>query len=129
MRAVVDPAPASLNELAGRDHRCVAEDGDQVALTAGFDAQHAEAVLFVVEGDALDEAGQNLDWRARARDLLHHGMMKMKILQRYRIEPARVSGAACGRAKASNVRGGARLDRISADLGAALGAGTCSPMT
>jgi len=35
----------------------VTEDGDQVALTAGFDAQHAEAVLFVVERDALDEAG------------------------------------------------------------------------
>jgi hypothetical protein len=35
----------------------VTKDGDQVALTAGFDAQHAEAVLFVVEGDALDEAG------------------------------------------------------------------------
>jgi len=46
-----------LDELAGRDHRRVTEDGDQVALAAGFDAQHAEAVLFVVEGDALDEAG------------------------------------------------------------------------
>jgi hypothetical protein len=57
MRAVIDPAPASLDELAGRDHRRVAENGDQVALAAGFDAQHAEPVLFVVEGDALDEAG------------------------------------------------------------------------
>ena len=57
MRAVVDPAPAGLDELAGRDHRRVTEDGDQVALAAGFDAEHAEAVLFVVEGDALDEAG------------------------------------------------------------------------
>src|SRR5467141_3852822 len=55
--AVVDPGSARLNELAGRDHRRVTEDGDQVALAAGFDAQHAEAVLFVVEGDALDEAG------------------------------------------------------------------------
>jgi hypothetical protein len=52
MRAVVDPAPARLNELAGRDHRRVTEDGDQVALAAGFDAQHAEPVLVVVEGDA-----------------------------------------------------------------------------
>jgi hypothetical protein len=33
------------------------EDGDQVALAAGFDAQHAEPVLFVMEGDALDEPG------------------------------------------------------------------------
>jgi hypothetical protein len=35
----------------------VTEDRDQVALTAGFDAQDAEPVLFVVEGDALDEPG------------------------------------------------------------------------
>jgi hypothetical protein len=27
---------------------------------------------------------EDLGWRARARDLLHHGMMEMKILQRYR---------------------------------------------
>jgi hypothetical protein len=35
----------------------IAEDGDQVALAAGFDTQHAEPVFFVVEGDALDEPG------------------------------------------------------------------------
>jgi hypothetical protein len=33
------------------------ENCDQVALAAGFDAQDAEPVLFVVEGDALDEPG------------------------------------------------------------------------
>jgi hypothetical protein len=97
--AVVDPVPAGLDELAGRDHRRVAENRDQVALAAGFDAQHAEAVLFVVEGDALDEAHEDLGWRARPRCLRHHSMMKMKILRRYRIEPARVSGAACDRTK------------------------------
>jgi hypothetical protein len=32
----------------------MAEDGDQVALPAGFDTQDAKAVLVVVEGDALD---------------------------------------------------------------------------
>ena len=57
MGAVVDPDSARMDELAGRDHRCVTEDGDQVALAAGFDAQHAEPVIIVVEGDALDEAG------------------------------------------------------------------------
>jgi hypothetical protein len=62
----------------------VTEDGDQVALAASFDAQHAEAVLFVVERDVLDEAGQDLGWRARPRCLRHHRMMEIKILGRYR---------------------------------------------
>jgi len=35
----------------------VTEHSNQVALTTGFDAEHAKPVLFVVEGDALDEAG------------------------------------------------------------------------
>src|SRR5260221_39055 len=42
VRAIVDPGSARLDELAGRDHRRVTEDSDQVALPAGFDAQHAE---------------------------------------------------------------------------------------
>jgi hypothetical protein len=37
----------------------MAEDGDQVALPAGFDAQDAESVLVIVECDALDQTGQN----------------------------------------------------------------------
>jgi len=57
MSAVIDPGSARLNELAGRDHRRVTKDSDQVALAAGFNAQHAKAVIFVVEGDALDEPG------------------------------------------------------------------------
>jgi len=57
MRAVIDPAPARLDELTGRDHRRVTEDGDQLALATGFDAQHAEPVLLVVEGDALNVPG------------------------------------------------------------------------
>jgi hypothetical protein len=39
---VVDPGPTCLDELAGRDHCGVADDGDQVALSASFGAQHAE---------------------------------------------------------------------------------------
>jgi hypothetical protein len=57
MRAVVDPAPAGLDELAGRDHRRVTEDGYQVVLAAGFDAQDTGPILFVVKSDALDEPG------------------------------------------------------------------------
>ena len=55
--AVVDPGPARLDELAGRDHRRVADEGDEVALAAGFDTQNAEAVLGVVERDPVDQAG------------------------------------------------------------------------
>jgi hypothetical protein len=106
MRAVVDPVSARLHELASRDHRCVAEDGDQVALAAGFDAQHAEAVLIVVEGNALDEAGEDLGWRARPRCLPHHGMMAIKILERHRDQAGTVWRAAFttgGRARRSEV--------------------------
>jgi hypothetical protein len=44
MRAVVDPRPARLDELAGRDHCGMANEGDEIALAAGFDTQNAEAV-------------------------------------------------------------------------------------
>jgi hypothetical protein len=37
----------------------MADEDDEIALTAGFDPQNAEAVLGVVEGDALDKPGQN----------------------------------------------------------------------
>jgi hypothetical protein len=45
-----------MDELAGRDHRGVTKDGDRVALAARFDPQHAEAVLRVVKGHAVDQA-------------------------------------------------------------------------
>src|SRR6516165_12537145 len=56
MRAVVDPAPAGLDELAGRNHRRVAEDGDQIALTTRLYPQYAEPVFLIVERDALYQA-------------------------------------------------------------------------
>ena len=57
---IVDPTAARLHKLAGRDHRGMADDGDQIALPARFDPQHAEAVLRVVKRDAVDETGQDL---------------------------------------------------------------------
>src|ERR1700731_3200132 len=83
MSAVIDPGSARLNELAGRDHRRVTKDSVQVALAAGFDAENAEPVLFIVEGDALDKAGQDLR-RTQRRSARHPGMMEIKILGRYR---------------------------------------------
>src|SRR5215469_6061134 len=113
MRAIVDPAPARLDELAGRDHRRVTEHGDQVALTAGFDPQHAEAVLVVVEGDALDQAGQDLG-RARRRCARHPGTMEIGCLVRYHDRAGSVPGGARIRAAASRARAVARFDRIGA---------------
>jgi len=57
----------------------MAKDGDQVALAAGFDAQHAEAVLAAVERHPVDQPGQDLGWRARPGYLRHKGMMETKI--------------------------------------------------
>jgi hypothetical protein len=38
----------------------MADHGDQVAVAAGLDPEHAEAVLGVVERHSLDEAGEDL---------------------------------------------------------------------
>jgi len=84
VRAVVNPGPARLNKLAGRDHRGVANDGDQITLAASFNSQHAEAVLGVVEGHAVDQAGQNLRRGACPRCFRHQVMMEIEVLGRYR---------------------------------------------
>ena len=52
--------PAGLDELAGADRGRGADHGHQLALAAHLDPQHAEAVLGIVEGDPLDQAGQGL---------------------------------------------------------------------
>src|SRR6516162_6233820 len=104
MRAVVDPGPTRLDEFTGRDHSGVAKDGDQIALAAGFDTQHAKAVLGVVEGHPVDQARQDLGWRAPLWCLRHRGMMEVKILGRYRIKPASGAGGVCNRKKASKAR-------------------------
>ena len=57
----------------------MADDGDQITLTASFDTQNAEAVLGVVEGDAVDQAGQNLGWRTRFLWLHHPCKMNEEI--------------------------------------------------
>jgi hypothetical protein len=43
-------------ELSGGDHRGMADESDEIALASRFDAQDAEAVLRVVECDAVDQA-------------------------------------------------------------------------
>ena len=46
--------------FAGRDDGGVANDGDQIAMAARFRPKNAEAVLSVMEGDPLDQAGKHL---------------------------------------------------------------------
>ena len=67
VRAVVDPGARGLDELAGADRGRGADHGHQVALAAHLDPQHAEAVLGVVEGHPLDQAGQGLALSGRSR--------------------------------------------------------------
>jgi hypothetical protein len=57
MGTVVDPAPARLDKLTGRDHCCMTDHGDWIALPARLDPQYAETVLRIVKGDAIDEPG------------------------------------------------------------------------
>ena len=59
MGAVVDPLAAGGDPFACRDRGRLADHRHQVALTARLRPENAEAVLFVVEGDPLDEAGQD----------------------------------------------------------------------
>jgi hypothetical protein len=75
--------PARLHGLPCRDRRAVAENRDQVALPAGFDTHDAEAVLVVVKGDPLDQAGQDLGWRARPGWLHHYCRMNREGCTHY----------------------------------------------
>jgi hypothetical protein len=84
MGAVVDPGPARLNELAGRDHRGMADQGDEIALASRFDTQNAEAVLGVVERDPVDQPSQDFGRCACPWCCRHQVMMENKALGRYR---------------------------------------------
>ena len=62
--SVVDPFARRRDPFAGGDYRSVTDDGDQLAVAARLDPEHAKAVFGVMESDALDEAGQNLAGRS-----------------------------------------------------------------
>ena len=61
--AVVDPLSGCRDPFPGRDHGGVAHDRDQVAMAPCLDPQNAEPAVRVVEGDALDQPGQDLPVR------------------------------------------------------------------
>ena len=56
--AVVDPFAGRSDPLASRDRRRVSNDGHQIAISSGLRLENAEAVLSIVEGDRLDDAGE-----------------------------------------------------------------------
>ena len=56
-------SPDGRDPFPGRDHGGVAHDRDQVAMAPRLDPQNAEPVVRVVEGDALDQPGQDLPVR------------------------------------------------------------------
>ena len=57
--AIVDPFARCGDPLAGGDDGGMAHDGHQIAVSARFRPEHAEAGFGVVEGDPLDEACEN----------------------------------------------------------------------
>ena len=66
----------------GADHGGMTKDGYKVALPAGFDPQHAEAVLGIVKRDPVDQTGQDLR-RARCRCPHHLRRMEEKVRRRH----------------------------------------------
>ena len=61
----------------------MANEGDEIALAAGFDTPNAEAILGVVERDAVDQPSQDLGRGARPGWLYHRGKMNAEIRSRY----------------------------------------------
>ena len=85
MGAVVNPAATRLHELAGRNHRGMGDNSDEIALAPRFNPQHAKPVLGIVECDAINQPGQEIGRRGWFGRLNHSSMMNRKNLRRYEI--------------------------------------------
>ena len=70
MGAVVDPFPGRGDPFAGRNRRGVTDHSHEVSMSARLGPKDAEAILCVMEGDALDEPRQRFLGR-RCGDWLH----------------------------------------------------------
>ena len=57
--AVVDPFARGRDPLAGRNGCGMAHHGHEITMAARLGPQNAEAILGIMIGDALDEAGQH----------------------------------------------------------------------
>jgi serine/threonine protein kinase len=59
MGAIVHPITRCRDPLAGGDRRGVADHGHEIPMSPRLGPQNAEAILGIVEGDALNESRQN----------------------------------------------------------------------
>jgi hypothetical protein len=66
---------------------------DEIGLAAGFDTQNAEAVLGVVECDAVDQPSQDFGRCACSWGFRHQVMMENTVLGRYRDQATAVRNA------------------------------------
>jgi hypothetical protein len=57
--AVVRPVANGRNPLTGRNHGGVANDRDEIAVTARLDPNDAKAIVGILVGDALNQPGQH----------------------------------------------------------------------
>jgi hypothetical protein len=56
----IGPFARGGDPFPGRDHRCVADRGDEIPVATRLDTQRAEAGVLAVEGHAFDETSKDL---------------------------------------------------------------------
>ena len=85
VRAVVDPVAGCSDPFADRYCAGMAYHSDQVAMAPRLDPQNAEPVVWIVEGDALDQPSQDLavgrsraPLVARLHDVLRAGALSSR---------------------------------------------------
>src|SRR4051794_19788240 len=81
MFAVADPMAFSGDPFAGGNGGKRGDDGNEVAVTFDFDAQDAEAGLFLEKSDALDETGNGFDGLGRLGHISaqNRGFLRAKV--------------------------------------------------
>src|SRR6516165_1324885 len=82
VRSLIQDPLARTNSPAEIIAAWPADKGDEITLATGFDPQHAEAVVGVMEGDTVDQSRQNLR-RARHGYPGHAAMMEINFRDRY----------------------------------------------
>jgi hypothetical protein len=81
MLAIGDPMPGSGGVFARGNDRRMADQGDQFPLPLHLQAQHAEAILRVVEGNPFHQPGEAIEFACRGvrHDALPSGEVRAAI--------------------------------------------------